>query len=99
MNIIPQWTHVIGTQAGTTVVWDGKGFLDKVIVPNTKTGTVSFYDCATAAGTTASNLIMGEVSNAINAANLPYVFHIGARLEKGLVAVVGGTVDFTVVWN
>lgn len=99
MNIIPQWTHVIGTVAGTTVVTDRTAFLEKIIVPNTKTGTVSFYDTATAAGTTSANLIMGEVSNAINAANLPYVFNVGARVEKGLVAVYGGTVDFTVVWG
>jgi hypothetical protein len=99
MNDYPQFTRISGTAAGTTVITNRYGYLDKVVLPATKTGTVTFYDCSTAAGTTAANQIMGEFSNAVNAANLPYVLPFGGRFEKGLVAVVGGTTDITVVWN
>lgn len=99
MVLDSQYTHITGTAAGTTVIKSDTGWFGKVIIPAASTGTVTFYDVATAAGTTSANQIMLGVSNNLNAANTPCSMDVSTRFRYGLVAVVGGTTDFTVVWN
>ena len=91
-----EYRHIIGTAAGTTVLLDRNGGFERVILNKNQTGTVTFYDVATAAGSTAANLI--TVMNN-NVGSIPTGVELGCRVKYGLVAVVGGTSDFTVVFN
>jgi len=90
------YQHLAGTAAGTSVVLDRNGSLERVIFNQNQTGTVTFYDVATAAGSAAGNLIT-TMNN--NVGSIPTSVEVGARVRYGLVAVVGGTTDFTVVYN
>lgn len=88
------WTHITGTAAGTTNVKQTNGNLYRVIVPANKTGTASFYDQA--AGSSAG-AHMFDLPNTVG--SIPTAIEVGARLRYGLTVVVGGTVDFTVVYE
>lgn len=87
-------TRVSGTAAGTTLVLGRAGQFARVIVPATRTGTASFYDSSTAAGTTAGNFLFA-VANTTG--SIPTSIEAGFRVKDGLAVVVGGTTDFTVV--
>lgn len=91
------YLRVSGTAAGTTVVSSSavSNFL-RVLPNQNQTGTVTFYDSATAAGTSAAGFI-AIMNN--NVGSLPTSVPIGIRTKNGLVAVVGGTTDVTVVWE
>jgi hypothetical protein len=91
-----QYKHIVGTAAGTTVVLDRNGTFERVVFNQNQTGTVTFYDTPLAAGSTSANLI--SVMNN-NVGSLPMSVNVGARVRTGLVAVVGGTTDFTVIYN
>ena len=93
---LPAYTHVAGTAAGTTVIADRPCGLFNICFNQNQTGTATFYDCATAAGTTAANKML--VTNN-NVGSLPMTLAVGCRTRYGLVTVIGGTVDFTVIWN
>lgn len=90
------WSHIIGTAAGTTVISPQPCSFIRVIPNQNQTGTVTFYDVATAAGSTAANLIT-TMNN--NVGSIPTSVEVGCRVRYGLTAVVGGTVDFTVIYN
>lgn len=90
------YQHVLGTVAGTTVFLDRGGSFERVLFNQNQTGTVTFYDVATAGGSTSANLI-ATMNN--NVGSLPASVDIGARVRYGLVGVHGGTVDYTVVFN
>ena len=51
------YLRVSGTAAGTTVILDHPGNLERIIFPANKTGTLSFYDIAVAGGSAATNFI------------------------------------------
>jgi len=95
------WTLVQGTSgsgnAGTTVIKSGAGHLGGIYVGLPSAGTVSYYDSATGAGTSSSNLIM-VVAN--NGTKVPDLFTPNCRVQNGLVAVMSvGTTNQTVFWN
>jgi len=90
------YVHVTGTAAGTTVVLDRSGAFERVLFNQNQTGTVTFYDVATAAGSASTNVI--SVMNN-NVGSLPLSVPLKCRVRYGLVAVTGGTVDFTVIYN
>jgi hypothetical protein len=90
------YLRVSGTAAGTTVVLDHAGNVDRLIFGSNKTGTVSFYDVATAAGSAAGNLIM-TVQN--TSGTMPISTECGFGVKRGLIAVTGGTTDVVVVYS
>jgi len=87
------WQRISGTAAGTTVISPVSGNLKSVVIGQNKTGTVTFYD--NASGT--SSLLMFNLDNTIG--SIPTSLSIDAHLRYGLVAVVGGTTDMTVIYN
>ena len=89
-----QAVRLSGTAAGTTVVRDRAAGVLRVIIPTTKTGTISLYDVATAGGTTAANFIM-DIQN--TAGSVPTSAALGFTTHTGLVAVKGGTTDLVLV--
>ena len=91
-----QYYRVSGTAAGTTVIKAEETILHAVVIGETKTGTVTFYDCATAAGTAASNQIM-VLQN--TAGTVPQNVVCNGQMKKGLTVVVGGTTDMTVFYK
>ncbi len=87
------YLHLVGTVAGTTVVSDHDGVLQGVYFGTATTGTTTFYDVATAAGTTDANKLFTAV-NAVASSNND----IHTSVKKGITAVVGGTVDMLVTY-
>lgn len=87
------YLNLVGTVAGTTVVSDHNGVLQGVYFGTATTGTTSFYDVATAAGTATANKLF-TVVNAVASSNND----IHAAVKKGIVAVVGGTVDMLITY-
>lgn len=90
-----QYYRVAGTTAGTTVIKAEKTALYNIVIGQTKTGTVTFYDNASG---TASGYLM-DVINSAAAGGLPVSLVINARLRKGLTVVVGGTTDMLVMYQ
>lgn len=78
--------HLIGTAAGTVGVLSIPGNFNSYTVGTLTTGTVTFFDAAGTAGTTATNQLM-SFTGALRDAK-PQVY-----LKRGLVALVSGTVD------
>lgn len=77
----------VGT-VGTTVISNQGVNLNNIIFGGTFVGSVEFYDSATAAGTTASNLVYNV--------GLPLVnqyknVEVGLRTRNGLILVATGT--------
>ena len=100
MLLDTSYTKCSGTAAGTTVIMERPGYLDKIIFPASATGTITLYDCDTAAGTSAANAVIVLDQNKVGTATgMPYVFPVGARMVSGLTAVVGGTTSYTVIWG
>jgi hypothetical protein len=87
-----QYQRVSGTAAGTTVVYPLPGVLYRVVLGQGKTGTVSLYDSDSAV----ENLI-AAVDN--NSGTVPTFVDFGCRVKNGIVAVVSGTTDVTVIYN
>ena len=86
---------VIGT-VGTTVVTNRATTLVRVIMPGTYVGTVGIFDCATAAGTSATNnvITLGLPATAIAGA-----IEVGAQLKNGLTYASTGTPSIVLIWN
>jgi hypothetical protein len=91
-----QYTRISGTAAGTTVVCPHNSNILRVVFNQNQTGTATLYDTATGAGTTSANTIL--VANN-NVGSIPTALEVGCRTKNGIVAVYGGTVDLTVIWN
>ena len=91
-----QYTRISGTGAGTTVINPNAGNFYRVVVGGNFTGTATFYDSATAGGSAAANYIIAMNNNS---GTIPMNVEIGARTKNGLIAVVGGTTDMTVIWD
>jgi len=89
-----QYTIVSGTAAGTTVVAARPANLVRVYIPANRTGTVSFYDCATAAGTTAANAV---TDIACTVGSIPTSIEFGCSFLKGITCVTGGTTNILVI--
>lgn len=84
-----------GTAAGTTVCITARsGIFQRVVVGGNYTGTATFYDSATAAGTTATNYICSFNNNS---GSVPMNVEVGCRVKDGLVAVLGGTTEMTAI--
>lgn len=83
-----------GTAAGTSVLLDRNGEVRRIIFPANKTGTVSLYDVASAAGAIAANYIM-DIPNTVG--TIPSSLECGFRVKNGLTVVGGGTTDMTFV--
>ena len=95
-NSYGQYTRVSGTAAGTTLIATRTGMLLRMVSNGNKTGTVTFYDTNAAAGSAASNFI-ASLNN--TSGTEPMATEIGTRFKTGLIAVVGGTTDVTVIWD
>ena len=91
-----QFTVVSGTAAGTTVIASRSANLVRVFVPANRTGTVSFYDCDTAAGTTATNAI---TDIACTVGSIPVSIEFGISTCKGITCVTGGTTNLVVIYE
>jgi hypothetical protein len=89
-----QFTVVSGTAAGTTVVASSPTNLVRVFVPANNTGTVSFYDCSTAAGTSAAKAI---TDIACTVGSIPTSIDFGISTHEGLTCVKGGTTNLVVI--
>lgn len=91
-----QYKRISGTAAGTTVVMNRNGSLERIILGSNKTGTISFYDVASSDGTASTNFIMA-IDN--TSGTIPSSVECGFRVKAGLVAVTGGTTDILAVYN
>lgn len=89
-----QWKNVSGTAAGTTNLFARSGNLVRVIIPANTTGTVTFYDSATAA-TTSQNI----VSIPCTVGTIPTSVEIGCSVHSGLTYVLGGTTALTIIYE
>jgi len=89
-----KFTVVSGTAAGTTVVSASPCSLVRVFVPANRTGTVSFYDCATADGTTASGVIT-DITCTVG--SIPTSIELGISTHEGITCVTGGTTNLVVI--
>lgn len=84
-NFNVQATHVAG--ASTTTVKTGAGFLARLCVNTSVTGTVTLYDNTAGSGTVLAVLTL--------AAGGPSVLALGLPFATGLTAVVVGAQDLT----
>ena len=85
-----QYTIVSGTAAGTTVVASRPANLVRVYVPANRTGTVTVYDCATAAGTSAAKEITAITCTV---GSIPTTIEFGISTHEGITCVTGGTTN------
>ena len=92
------YNHITGTATGTAVVFAREGVLHSLVIPASKTGTISVYDSATGAGTASTNLIL-TVDNTLNAAVPPTTLMVHGAMKNGLTVVTTGTTDVTVMYN
>lgn len=76
--------------AGTTLVNENSGVLHSIFVPVSTAGTLDFYDSATKAGTSATNLILGTFPTI---QGTPLLWNLDWNLKNGLVVVASGTVN------
>jgi hypothetical protein len=91
-----QYYRVSGTAAGTTVIKASETILHAVVIGETKTGTVTFYDSATAAGAVAAVQLF-TLQN--TAGSVPQNVICDGQMKKGITVVVGGTTDMTVFYK
>lgn len=91
-----QYKRISGTGAGTTVISDAPATLSSVVAGGNYTGTLSFYDTATAAGTTSANLLIA-LNN--NVGSIPSGVYPNVQCKTGITVVVGGTTDALVGWR
>lgn len=89
-----QWTRISGTAAGTAVVHERECVLERIIIPATKTGTVTFYDSDSLAGTALTNEIAVVVNDTVD---FPHSIECQIQCKNGLTYLKGGTTDLTVV--
>ncbi len=79
--------RLTGTAAGTTIILPRSGNWNTYTVGTATTGTVTFYDSATIAGTAAGNQLNGYTGAVVN-------HDLRIYLKNGLVALLGaGTID------
>lgn len=78
--------HLTGTAAGTVVVRNHPVNFNSFTIGTLVTGTVTFFDCAGTAGTTATNQLMSYTGALRDS-------HPNITLKQGLVALVSGTTD------
>lgn len=90
------YKRINGTGAGTTVIADQPANFDSLTVGANYTGTLTFYDTATAAGTTSTNQLIAFNNNS---GSVPYTVHPRVATKVGLTVVVGGTTDALVGWS
>lgn len=88
-----QWTNISGTAAGTATVSPRACTLYSVVIPSTKTGTVTIYDNGAGAGSGKSIEIVNDT------VDFPTTVHLGIQMRNGITAISGGTTGLTVVWN
>lgn len=88
--------RIVGTSAGTTQVYVGPVTLHNIYVGANKTGTASFYDCGTVSGTTSNNFLF-DLANTVG--SIPTSINFDVAVSKGITVVVGGTVDFNVIYG
>ncbi len=91
-----QYYRVSGTAAGTTVIKAEPTILHAVVIGETKTGTVTFFDTAVVGGTTSANQLM-TLQN--TAGTVPQNVICNGQMKKGLTVVMGGTTDMTVFYK
>jgi hypothetical protein len=87
-----EYINIAGTAAGTANIKARSCVLDRIIIPSTKTGTVTFYD--NAAGTTAASAIFEIVNDTVD---FPTVLECNLQCKNGLSYARGGTVGMTVI--
>ena len=87
-----EFVNIAGTAAGTVTIKDRSCVLDRIILPSTKTGTVTFYDNAT--GTTAASQIFEIVNDTVD---FPTAVKCNLQCKNGLTYFSGGTVGMTVI--
>lgn len=87
------WTKVSGTAAGTTTVATRNCTLASVVIPSSKTGTVTIYD--NGSGAASGNFI--EVVN--DSVDFPTTLPLNLSMKKGITAVVGGTTSVVITWH
>ena len=80
----------------TTVVTASPAILERVIVPGTYVGTLRIHDSATAAGTTATSLV---VSYGLPASVAFQTQEIGVNCRNGITYEATGTPVMTIVWD
>ncbi len=91
-----QFTRISGTAAGTTVVSPDGATLKSVVWGGNFTGTLTFYNVGSAAGTTAANHVIA-LNN--NTGTIPDGIYPNFQMRNGITVVVGGTTDMTVGWD
>lgn len=90
------YKHISGTAAGTTVISNQECSFNSVTFGGNYTGTLTFYDCDTEAGTTTANLLI-SVNN--NSGSIPTTFSPAVQTNNGLTVVIGGTTDALVGYS
>lgn len=89
-----QWT-AIGTGAGTTVVKNEQAIFGKIIISGTYVGSATWYDTATAAGTSTTNQIL---TLGLPTTSVPQSLELNIQCKNGLVCMSGGTPAITYTW-
>lgn len=89
-----QFTRI--TAAGTTVVKNISGNVQRILVPGTFVGSVTIHDSATAAGTSATTpiFVLG-----LPASSIPQSIEVGARCKDGITYEAAGTPTCTIIWD
>lgn len=85
----------IGT-VGSVALTNNPTNVIRAIIPGSYVGTVMLYDSATAAGTSATNVI-GTIG--LPATASPMTLAFGIRTRYGLVYTATGTPNMTLVWG
>lgn len=78
--------HLTGTAVGTVLIRDHAVNFNSLTIGTLVTGTVTFFDAAGTAGTTAANQLISYTGALRDS-------HPNVTLKKGLVALVSGTTD------
>lgn len=86
-NFNVSYTHFFG--AGTVILKQGSGFLQRVCVNTPVTGTITLYDNTVASGAVIAVLTL--------TAGAPNVIALGVPFNTGLSAIVVGAQDLTFV--
>lgn len=85
-----QYKNLSGTAAGTATLFARPCVLERIIIPASATGTVTFYDDASGA----TNSIFAIVNDTVD---FPTSIECGFQCRRGLGYITGGTTSMTVV--
>lgn len=88
------WTN-IGT-IGTIVAINRHTAFKRIVIPGTFIGSVSFFDTASTAGTSATNLIL---TVGLPASGVPNSIEVDANCKDGLTYASTGTPGMTIFWT